>query len=117
MSDIGIDIVEFSEIKKKLSDKFVKRILCNKELERYDNMKSEEQKIRFLSGRFAAKEAYTKAYTHFDGTMNFTDVCILNNEVGAPILISKYRSQDEVKISISHSTNYAIAVCMLNRKR
>jgi len=109
---IGIDIVEFEEIKERLSDRFVKRILSEQELVKYKAIKKTERKISFLAGRFAAKEAYTKVYKKFEEPLNFTDVVILNDEYGAPYIISKYRPEDKVKLSISHSRNYAVAICM-----
>jgi holo-[acyl-carrier protein] synthase len=109
---IGIDIVEFEEIKEKLSDRFIKRILSEKEMDRYFKMKSTDARIAYLAGRFAAKEAYTKVYKNFDHSLNFTDVEILNDEYGAPYIISKYRPEDLVSVSISHSRNYAVAVCI-----
>ena len=109
---IGIDIVEFEEIKEKLSDRFIKRILSEKEMDRYFKMKSTDARIAYLAGRFDANEAYTKVYKNFDHSLNFTDVEILNDEYGAPYIISKYRPEDLVSVSISHSRNYAVAVCI-----
>jgi holo-[acyl-carrier protein] synthase len=110
--NIGIDIVEFEEIKERLSERFVKRILSKDELVRYDRIKNAERKIAYLAGRFAAKEAYTKVYKRFDEPLNFTDVVILNDELGAPYITSKYRPSDKVSVSISHSRNYAVAICI-----
>lgn len=112
MSEIGIDIVEFEEIKERLSDRFIKRILSEQELVKYHRIKKIEDKIAYLAGRFAAKEAYTKVYKQFDEPLNFTDVEILNDENGAPYIISKYHKDDIVKVSISHSRNYAVAICI-----
>lgn len=109
---VGIDIVEFEEIKERLSDRFIQRLLSEKELERYYKMKSTDARIAYLAGRFAAKEAYTKVYKNFDHSLNFTDVEILNDENGAPYIISKYRPEDRVEVSISHSRSYAVAVCI-----
>lgn len=111
-SRIGIDIVEFEEIKEKLSDRFVHRILSEQELVRYNQIKNTERKLAYLAGRFAAKEAYTKVYKHFEEPLNFVDVIILNDETGAPYIISKYHPEDKVSVSISHSRNYAVAVCI-----
>ena len=111
---IGIDIVEFEEIKERLSDRFINRILSEREQERYYQMKSTDARIAYLAGRFAAKEAYTKVYKNFDHSLNFTDVEILNDEYGAPYILSKYRPKDNVNVSISHSRNYAVAVCILS---
>ena len=110
--DIGIDIVEFEEIRERLSDRFVKRILSDQEMVRYSQIKKTEGKIAYLAGRFAAKEAYTKVYKKFDKQLNFKDVIILNDQFGAPYIISKYRPEDRISVSISHSRNYAIAICI-----
>ena len=107
---IGIDIVELEEIKAKLSDRFVHRILSEEELKRYYNIKNTERRLQYLAGRFAAKEAYTKVYQKFDEPLNFVDVKVLNNEQGAPYIVSTYHPEDVLHVSISHSTNYAIAI-------
>ncbi len=109
---IGIDIVEFEEIKERLSDRFIKRILSEREQVRYFNMKNTDSRIAYLAGRFAAKEAYTKVYKNFDHSLNFVDVEIINDEYGAPYIVSKYKPEDDVNVSISHSRNYAVAVCI-----
>lgn len=111
--EIGIDIVEFVEIRERLSDKFIKRILGPNELKRYNKITNPERKISYLAGRFAAKEAYTKVYKQFNKSLNFVDVEILNDEFGAPYIVSKYRPEDNVKVSISHSRNYAVAICTI----
>ncbi|MBU1020888.1 MAG: holo-ACP synthase [Firmicutes bacterium] len=110
--EIGIDIVEFAEIKKKISEKFVKRILSISELQRYDSISNEKRKLEYIAGRFAAKEAYTKVYKRFEEPLNFVDVQVLSDEFGAPYIISKYRPEDTVKVSISHSENYVVAICI-----
>ena len=112
MSNVGIDIVEFEEIEERLSEKFIKRILSDEEFVKYNRLKKEKSKIAYLAGRFAAKEAYTKVYKTFDQPLNFTDVVILNDDNGAPFIKSKYKPEDEVSISISHSRNYAVAICI-----
>jgi len=110
--EIGVDIVEFSEIKDRLSDKFIRRILSNRELDKYNSFKSEKRKIEYISGRFAAKEAYTKVYKKFLTPLNFVDVEVLTDEFGAPYIESAYMPNDIVNVSISHSKNYVIAVCI-----
>jgi len=108
---IGIDIVEFSQIKAKMNDRFIKRILSNSELKRYHSITNEQRKLEYLSGRFAAKEAYTKIYKSFKTPLNFVDVEVLNDEEGAPYIKSKYMPDDTVLVSISHSDNYVVAIC------
>jgi len=107
---IGIDIVEFSQIKPKASTKFIERILSNNELLRYNSIAHEQRKLEYLAGRFAVKEAYTKVYKRFLEPLNFTDVEVLNDEFGAPYIKSKYKPKDTILVSISHSKNYVIAI-------
>ena len=110
--EVGIDIVEFAEIKEKISDRFIKRILSIRELEKYDSISNEKRKLEYIAGRFAAKEAYTKVYKKFLTPLNFVDVEVLTDEFGAPYIESKYMPSDIVKVSISHSRNYVIAICI-----
>ncbi len=109
---IGIDIVEFEEIRERMTDRFIHRILSEQELIKYHEIKNTDRKISYLAGRFAAKEAYTKVYKRFEEPLNFRDVTILNDEFGAPYIVSKYRPEDKLSLSISHSRNYAVAICI-----
>lgn len=111
-NEIGIDIVEFAQFKERLNEKFINRILSKREIERYDSITNKQRKLEYIAGRFAAKEAYTKVYKNFIKPVNFTDVEILVDEFGAPYIESKYMSEDIVKVSISHSKNYVIAICL-----
>lgn len=110
--EVGIDIVEFAEMKEKISDKFKHRVLSIEELKCYDSINNEKRKLEYLAGRFAAKEAYTKVYKSFDEPLNFVDVEVLSDEFGAPYIVSKYRPKDRIKVSISHSKNYVVAICI-----
>ncbi|MCK5761520.1 MAG: holo-ACP synthase [Candidatus Izimaplasma sp.] len=107
---VGIDIVEFSQIKAKLSDKFINRILSKNELARYSTITHEQRKLEYIAGRFAVKEAYTKVYKEFTEPLNFIDVEVLNDELGAPYIVSKYMPKDILLVSISHSANYVVAI-------
>ena len=109
---IGIDIVEFKQILPKLNDKFINRILSKNELIRYNSITNEQRRLEYISGRFAVKEAYTKIYRRFDKPLNFTDVEVLNDEFGAPYIISSYKPEDKILVSISHSANYVVAICI-----
>jgi len=110
---IGIDIVEFSQIKEKINNRFIDRILSKEEKKKYESITNEQRKLEYISGRFAAKEAYTKVYKKFDTHLNFVDVEVLNDELGAPYIKSKYKPKDEILVSISHSRNYVVAICSL----
>ncbi|MFH5882302.1 holo-ACP synthase [Liberiplasma polymorphum] len=114
-SGLGIDLVEIETIKEKATDAFINRILSTEELALYNRITHPERKLTFLAGRFAAKEAYVKAYQSFDHPLNFKDVVILNNEKGAPYIKSKYRNEDTLLISISHTKNYAVAIVQIKK--
>ncbi len=113
---IGVDLVELDEIETRSTEKFVSRLLSVEEKRIYDKINDRKRRIGFLAGRFAAKEAYTKAYGSFDEPLNFRDVAILNDDAGSPYVVSKYRPEDTVLISISHSRRHAVAFCMVRIK-
>ena len=60
----GVDNVELSRIQKALtrSERFVEQVLTAVELEKYNSFQSTARKTEFLAGRWAAKEAFSKAY-------------------------------------------------------
>jgi holo-[acyl-carrier protein] synthase len=78
-------------------------------------MGSNKRKLEFLAGRFAVKEAYTKAYGTFETPLNFNEVSVLNDASGKPYLKSPYRSTDSVMISLSHSKHFVVAMCHLEK--
>lgn len=106
---IGIDIVEIQRIKNLVerNERFVERILTLKEREKYDSLKM-NRKIEFLSGRFAAKEAYSKAFgTGIGKELSFQDIEIETEPTGKPF-IAKPLSKG-AHLSITHSKEYAFA--------
>lgn len=103
---LGIDIVQLSRIKD--CDALAKKILSSPEMENY--LKS-SNKLSFIGGRWAAKEAFLKAVgvgIFNKGTILFNEISILNEESGKPILIYKDKKYD---VSISHEKEYAVAIC------
>jgi len=116
MNNVGIDLVEFEDLKARMSKRFVSRILSERELAIYEKIHHPQRKLEFLGGRFAAKEAYTKAYHTFDVPLNYVDVEVLKDDVGAPYIESKYRKTDNVAISISHSPSYVVAICVVEKR-
>jgi len=107
---IGIDIEELDRFEDKLEGKFIERVLSEDEMKIYQTFTHDHRKLTFIAGRFAAKEAYTKAYHSFDHPLNFKDVSILNDASGAPYIKSKYRPNDGLMVSIAHSKNTVVAV-------
>lgn len=112
---IGIDLVELDDLAQRLDERLLNRLLSPAERDRYDRITHPQRKLEYVAGRFAAKEAYTKAYRQFDQPLNFTDVAILEDAHGAPIVVSSYRPEDTVQISISHTRHYAIAIVSVHK--
>ena len=121
---IGVDIVELSRIKEILDKNkrsFIQRILTKKEEDHYETFKSAGRKLEYLAGRFAAKEAISKAFGTGIGAISFHDLEILNDDRGQPLVslygqaadIARVSAINQVWISISHSNNNAIAQAIL----
>lgn len=109
---IGTDIIEVSRIRKSLErfgDDFLKHILTEEEITYAKKFKYPYQ---HYAGRFAAKEAIFKAVG--DPKLSWHDVTIMNDKEGKPFC--KHRKsgfKKKMHISISHSKNYATAVCIV----
>lgn len=62
---IGIDLVKNSKIQnavnKNYAERFIKKFLHPKELEKYFSIQKDEQKVTYLASRWAIKEALNKA--------------------------------------------------------
>ena len=117
---IGLDIVEFERIRKDIAqygDKFINRILSEKELESYDKR---FDKDLFLAGRFAAKEAIIKALGKFlTDRPPYTDLQVLNDNTGQPYFkltdeILQKLKKTVILLSISHEKNYAAAMVVIS---
>ncbi|WP_339022349.1 holo-ACP synthase [Spiroplasma endosymbiont of Crioceris asparagi] len=105
MNKVGIDIVQINRIK--LNEEFLKKILHKDELLLLDKKPTLESKKQFVAGRWACKEAIFKAV----GKIEFSNINITYNEQGQPIILG----HDEILISISHETDYAVAVAFAKK--
>ncbi|WP_077624165.1 holo-ACP synthase [Sediminibacillus massiliensis] len=115
---IGIDIIELKRIQSSINknDRFVQRVLTEKEREAYYAIKSPGRQVEYLAGRFAAKEAYSKALGTGLGKLGFQDIEIQADEKGAPQLVDKRGSGVHTFLSISHSKEYAVAQVVLEER-
>ncbi|CAD83224.1 holo-[acyl-carrier protein] synthase [Candidatus Blochmanniella floridana] len=116
---IGIDIVEINRIKKiviRSGDKLAKRILRKSELKLYY---SKEYPVRFLSKRFAAKEAVLKAFgTGMSQGITFSQFEIFNDDLGRPMLrffsqaavLAKKLDLVRTHVSVSDTGLYACSI-------
>ncbi|PEE40027.1 holo-ACP synthase [Bacillus pseudomycoides] len=110
---IGIDIIELNRIEKMLDGKlkFMERILIEEERSVASKLKG-NRLVEFVAGRFAAKEAYSKALgTGIGKEVSFLDIEIKNDDRGKPVLIAN--TEHIVHLSISHSREFAVAQVVL----
>lgn len=114
----GIDLQEIDSIAKAYTRnaKFAKRVLTEKEFSCFLQQKSSKRQMEFLSGRWAAKEAFAKAFGTGIGAIGFKDIEILNNDLGAPI-ITQPPFEGNCFVSISHTGNFVQASVILEDER
>lgn len=100
---IGIDLVHLKRIEN--PDRLAAKVLSEKEMKIY---LSRDDKVAFLGGRFAAKEAFMKALGHGLGQIPLQSIEVLyRGENQAPFILYQLVEYD---VSISHDGEYAIAV-------
>ena len=121
---IGIDIVEVYRIRETLArtPRFAERVFTEKE-RAYCETKGAAAAQSFAA-RFAAKEAFLKALkTGWRGRITWHDMEILNDELGVPNLEIRGEARvllenlgaDKIHLSISHTTEHAVAEVILER--
>lgn len=114
--DIGVDIVEIDRIKEALTknERFLNKLFTKNEIEYF---KSKNFKVETIAGNFAAKEAISKAIGTGIRKFKFSDMEILRNDLGKPV-VKTYNNLKQIcidfnvldiKVSISHSNKYAVA--------
>ncbi|AWE08918.1 holo-[acyl-carrier-protein] synthase [Lysinibacillus sp. 2017] len=112
---IGLDLVELARIEKMItrSEKFQQRILTLRELAIFETL-SPSRKVEFLAGRFAAKEAYSKANgTGIGEGCELHQIEILKDEIGKPILyFNGMRVNGFISITHTHTTAAAQVILM-----
>lgn len=119
---IGVDIVEIARIKKAIEahpKTFIKRILTESEIKSFEDHFSQETHI---AGRFAAKEAISKALGCGIGEeLSWQDLEVLNDNKGKPYVNLSGNALErfpdlEIQLSISHDKSSAIAFAIVTRK-
>ena len=101
----GIDLQEISAVKKAYdrNPRFAKKVLTPKEWERFESLSGNRQ-MSYLAGRWAGKEAFSKAW----------GIEILTNDKGAPV-VTQSPFEGKVFISISHSGDFVQASVILEK--
>jgi holo-[acyl-carrier protein] synthase len=118
---IGVDIAEVDRIKRSISEgnHFKKRVFTEVEQNYCDSIKNSAESY---AARYAAKEAFFKALgTGWRGELKFTDLEVVNNELGKPLVhlhneaqrMAKEMGVKSVHISLSHTKETAIAYLIL----
>jgi holo-[acyl-carrier protein] synthase len=117
---VGVDIVEIRRIKDALAKhpNFIDKMFSKNEIA---YLKSRSFRPEFVAGRFAAKEAVSKALgTGFSG-FEFKDIDIDRTAAGKPIVILKGKAKliaqkhgnYKIHLSISHGVDSAIAYAIM----
>ena len=117
---IGTDIIEISRIEKAINQTalFKKKVYTEKEIEHIEKKKNP---YASYAGRFASKEAVSKAFGTGVYGFSLSDIEILNDEMGKPY-VTLYNAIKEkaqgllIQISISHSREYAVSTVMIYKK-
>lgn len=113
---LGNDIVEISRIEKAILKKgFLEKVFTAKEIEL---IKSKGNRVESYAGRFSAKEAISKAFGTGVRGFKLTDIEILNDDLGKPIvslkgILKEREKKVKIELSISHCKEYATAVALV----
>ena len=116
---IGTDIIRVNRLKKSLKKKpFLSRVFSEEEIIK---CKRQKKNLNCFAKRFAAKEAFSKAFgTGISKGINFNEIIVLNEKSGKPYikLINKTKKIVEKKLkkklykislSIADEKDYAVA--------
>lgn len=117
MNKIGIDIVNLSRMEK-LSDGAVARIFNKKEIENSNTYTDKKARAAYLAGRFASKEALSKALGVGFTKLKPSEIVVTNLESGQPVLHLEGQTKinfPNIKcgVSISHDDPCAVAVVLV----
>lgn len=113
---IGNDIIEINRIEKAIKKiNFITKVFTENEIKLFE---IKGKRTEFFAGRFAAKEAVSKALGTGFREFSLTDIEILNDSLGKPYVTFKnsidfYNKKYFIDISISHCKEYATAVAII----
>lgn len=113
----GIDLQEMSALAAAVAKRpqLVDKILTGAERAVFENLQ-DRRALSYLAGRWAAKEAFAKAYgTGIVAGCGFLDLEILSDDRGRPVF-TRSPFDGRVHVSISHSGDFAQASVILERE-
>lgn len=122
MLAVGVDIIEVERLARGLArygDRFCDRFFTPREQEQC------ARRPASLAGRFAVKEAVSKALGTGIGDIAWKEVEIVNDERGRPVLtlhgaaaaLAAARGLDEWAISLSHTATHAVGMAVATHAR
>ncbi|WP_285769477.1 holo-ACP synthase [Peribacillus sp. SI8-4] len=112
---IGVDITELDRMEAMIErqPRLKERILTDTEILIFEGLNG-RRKVEYFAGRFAAKEAFSKAYgTGIGKHLSFLDIETNADENGKPVITKPF--SEGVHLSISHSREYAVAQVIIER--
>jgi len=118
---VGIDILDVERMNKILKkNNHLNQIFSEMELDYYKN---KNNYLPTLAGMFCAKEAFLKALgIGIRNGINFLEIEVDHDDTGRPIFKLSDHIKDilkslkivEYELSISHTDNFASAICIMN---
>lgn len=119
---IGVDLVEIKRMADQASNTaFLQRVYTAEELELIENV-SEQRKHEILAGRFAVKEAVSKALgTGIADGVTFKDIQTVKGLKNEPVVtlsgkalqLAEKQGVCNIRVSLSHAGGLAIAYVLL----
>ncbi|MBN1928213.1 MAG: holo-ACP synthase [Chlorobiaceae bacterium] len=112
--EVGVDIVEIARIRaiyERFGETFMKKVLTGPEMEQ---CLAKPDPVASLAGRFAAKEAVSKALgTGIARGLGWHSIEVLNDEAGKPcVTVHAPAFSGRISISISHDRHSAVAMAL-----
>ena len=116
--EIGIDCVEISRFSKNIISKenIINKIFTKNEIQ---YCKKKINKSQHYAVRYAGKEAVIKAFSCYKIKILMNQIEILNKKNGNPFvkILDDKLSDFNIKISLSHSKEIAIAAAIVTKSR
>ena len=117
---IGTDILEINRIKKifiEKPDRLKQHILSKTEIEEFNLLKNDNNKISFLSKRFVAKEALGKAIGCGINNkyLSLQDITISHDKLGRPFVVKNVKITEAVR-KLHHLSNYELLLSIADEK-
>jgi holo-[acyl-carrier protein] synthase len=110
--EVGADIVEIARVRAlaRRQPRFLTRVFSPEEIA---YCRGKRLQWQHFAVRFAAKEAVWKSLGAKG--LAFRDISVSRGRDGRPIVMLKGRATSRVKITLSHSERYALAVAVRTR--